>query len=129
VLSADLFSEENKLDDKPVAEMPTLSLRVRIILYAATWAAALLAIDLRLWPLAYLFPAGLFAFLPPGQPDEKWAIPLLCIGWLIYILHAVFFFRARRRKIIWILYAGLLLLFVCNVGGCHQMLRGTPYGH
>jgi hypothetical protein len=114
--------------DKPVAEIPTVSIRARIILYAATWCAALLAIDPRLWALAYLFPAGLFAFLPPGQPDEKWAIPLLCLGWAIYLVHAVFFFRARRRKTIWILYAVLLLLFVCNVGGCHQMLRGTGYG-
>jgi hypothetical protein len=23
----------------------------------------------------------------------------------------------------------LLLLLACNAGGCHQMLRGTPYGH
>ncbi|MEY2488415.1 MAG: hypothetical protein QOC70_357 [Verrucomicrobiota bacterium] len=115
-------------DDKPVAEKSTVSLRARIILYAATWAAALFAIDLRLWSLAYLFPAGLFAFLPPGQPDEKWAIPLLCLGWAIYIVQAVFFFRARQRKTLWILYAVLLLLFVCNVGGCHQMLRGTGYG-
>lgn len=115
-------------DDKPVAEKSTVSLRARIILYAATWAAALFAIDLRLLPLVYLFPAGLFAFLPPGQPDEKWAIPLLCLGWAVYVVHAVFFFRARRRKTIWILYAVLLLLFVCNVGGCHQMLRGTGYG-
>jgi hypothetical protein len=115
-------------ENEPVAEISTVSLRVRIILYAATWCAALLAIDVRLWALAYLFPAGLFAFLPPGQPDEKWAIPLLCLGWAIYIVHAVFFFRARRRKTIWILYAVLLLLFVCNVGGCHEMLRGTGYG-
>lgn len=115
-------------DDKPVAEKSTVSLRARIILYAATWAAALFAIDLRLWSLAYLFPAGLFAFLPPGQPDEKWAIPLLCLGWALYLTHAVFFFRARRGKTIWILYVLLLGLFICNVGGCHQMLRGTGYG-
>jgi hypothetical protein len=115
-------------ENKPVTEISAVSLRVRIILYVASWAAALVAIDLRLWPLAYLFPAGLFAFLPPGQPDEKWAIPLLCLGWAIYIVHAVFFFHARPRKTIWILYAVLLLLFACNVGGCHQMLRGTGYG-
>lgn len=116
------------LEDKPVTEILTVSLRVRIILYAATWTAALLAIDVRLWALAYLFPAGLFAFLPPGQPDEKWATPLLFLGWAIYIVHAVFFFRARRSRAIWILYAVLLLLLVGNVGGCHQMLRGTGYG-
>ena len=112
-----------------MTETSSVSLRVRIILYAATWAAALLLIDVRLWALVYMFPAGLFAFLPPGQPDEKWAIPLLCLGWLIYVTHAVFFFRARKTKIIWILYAVFLLLLICNVGGCHQMLRGTPYGH
>ena len=115
-------------ENKSVAKNSAVSLRARIILYAATWCAALLAIDPRLWALAYLFPAGLFAFLPPGEPDEKWANPLLCLGWAIYVVHAFFFFRARQRKTIWLLYAVLLLLFVCNVGGCHQMLRGTGYG-
>lgn len=115
-------------EDKPATAIPTVSLRARIILYAATWCAALLAIDLRLWALVYLFPAGLFAFLPPGQPDEKWANPLLCFGWAIYIVHAVFFFRTRQRKTVWILFAVLVVLLVCNVGGCHQMLQGTPYG-
>jgi hypothetical protein len=51
------------------------------------------------------------------------------LGWVIYILHAVFFFRARQRKAVWIWYAVLLLLLVSNFGGCHQMLRGTGYGH
>jgi hypothetical protein len=92
------------------------------------WGAVLLAIDSRLWPLVYMFPIGLFAFMPPGQADEKWALPLLFLGWGIYILHAVFFFRARQRKTIWIWYGVLLLLFICNVGGCHHMLRGTGYG-
>jgi hypothetical protein len=116
-------------DAKLAAENSTVSVRTRIILYAGAWAAALLTFDLRLWPFVYMFPAGFFAYLPPGTDDEKWAIPLLCVGWLIYIVHALFFFRARRRKVIWVLYAVLLLLFVCNVGGCHHMLRGTPYGH
>lgn len=107
----------------------SVSLRVRIILYAAAWAAALLAIDVRLWTLVYLFPAGLFAFIPSGFVEAKWGIPLLVLGWIVYLVHAVFFFRVRRPKTIWILYAMLLLLLVCNVGGCHQMLRGTPYGH
>lgn len=114
-------------EDKPVTELSTVSLRLRIILYAATWCAALLAIDPRLWALVYMFPMGLFAYIPPGQ-GEALGLPLLFLGWAIYIVHAVSFFRARRCKTIWILYAVLLLLFVCNVGGCHQMLRGTGYG-
>jgi hypothetical protein len=112
-----------------VTEISPVSFRVRIILYAAAWAAALLVIDVRLWALVYMFPTGLFAFIPAGFADAKWGIPLLVLGWIIYIVHAVFFFRARRRKAIWILYAVLLLLFLCDVGGCHQMLQGTPYGH
>ena len=117
------MSEEN-----PVAEVSTVSLRVRAVLYVASWAAALLALDYRLWALVYLFPAGLFAFMPPGM-DGKWARPLLCLGWAIYILHAVFFFRARQRRAVWIWFGVLLLLLAGNVGGCHQMLRGTGYGH
>lgn len=116
-------------ENKPVAEISTVSLRTRVLLYASGWAAALLAIDLRLWSLVYMFPMGLFAFFPPGTADEKWAVPLLVLGWVIYVVHAVFYFRAQRRKTIWIWYAVLLLLLVCNAGGCHQMLQGTPYGH
>lgn len=115
-------------ENKPVEEISTVSLRTRVILYAASGAAVLLAIDLRLWSLAYLFPAGLFAFIPPGLNDEKWAVPLLVLGWVIYFVHAVFYFRARQRKAIWILYAVLLILLLFNTGGCHHMLRGTGYG-
>ncbi|PYJ12040.1 MAG: hypothetical protein DMF06_00855 [Verrucomicrobia bacterium] len=116
-------------DARSATENSAVSFWTRTILYVGTWAAALLTIDLRLWPMVYLFPAGLFAFLPPGEPDEKWATPLLCLGWLVYIVQAIFFFRANRRRIFWVWYAVLLLLLICNVGGCHQMLRGTPYGH
>jgi len=112
-----------------VTEISPVSLRVRIILYAAAWAAALLTIDVRLWALVYMFPTGLFAFIPSGLADAKWGIPLLVLGWVIYVVHAILFFRAQRRKTIWILSAVLLLLLVGNVGGCHQMLQGTPYGH
>ena len=117
------------LENKPVAEISTVSLRTRVLLYATSWAAVLLAIDLRLWSLVYMFPMGLFAFFPPGTADEKWAVPLLVLGWVIYVVHAVFYFRARRRKAIWIVYAVLLVLLVFNTGGCHHMLRGTGYGH
>jgi hypothetical protein len=117
------------LENQPVRAITTVSIRARLILYVASWAAALLVIDLRLWALVYLFPAGLFAFFPSRFIDEKWATPLLVLGWIIYIVHAVLFFRARARKTIWILYAVLLALFLCNVGGCHQMLHGTGYGH
>jgi uncharacterized membrane protein (UPF0182 family) len=124
--SADLVPGGEK--DKPVTETSTVSLRVRIILYAAAWAAALLTIDVRLWALVYMFPTGLFAFIPAGFADAKWGIPLLVLGWIIYLVHGILFFRAQRRKTIWILSAVLLLLLVCNVGGCHHMLQGTPYG-
>jgi hypothetical protein len=75
-----------------------------------------------------MFPMGLFAFIPPGPADEQWAVPLLVLGWVIYIVHAFFYFRARRRKAIWILYAALLVLLAFNTGGCHHMLSGTGYG-
>lgn len=112
-----------------MTEASSVSLRVRIILYAAAWAAALLAIDVRLWALVYMFPTGLFAFIPSGFADAKWGIPLLVLGWIIYLGHAVFFFRTRNHKTFWIWFAVLVLLLLCNLGGCHQMLQGTPYGH
>lgn len=115
-------------EDKAETEITTVSIRTRIVLYAATWAAALLAIDLRLWALVYMFPAGLFVLIPSEFVEGR-AIPLLVLGWVIYVVHAVFYFRARRRKTIWILYAVLLLLLLSNVGGCYRMLQGTGYGH
>lgn len=123
-----LDTEKTMFENKPVEEISTISHRTRLILYAASGAAVLLAIDLRLWSLVYMFPMGLFAFIPPGPADEEWAVPLLVLGWVIYIVHAVFFFRARRRRAIWILYAVLLVLLVFNTGGCHHMLSGTGYG-
>jgi hypothetical protein len=71
-----------------------------------------------------MFPMGLVAFIPPGHAVKEWGSSLLFLGWAIYIVHAVFFFRAQR-KAIWILSAALLLLLVCNVAGCHHVLRGT----
>lgn len=110
-------------EDKPAAEVLTVSLRTRVLLYAATWAAALLAVDPRLWALVYLFPTGLFAFIRPGQIAAEWGLPLLFFSWTIYIVHAVVFFRTRRRENVWVLYALLLMLLISNVAGCHQMLR------
>lgn len=109
----------------------SVSFRLRLILYVATWIAVLIAIDVRLWALAYMLPLGIFSLLlPPGfasEAVEGWT--LLVVGWLIYVVHGIFYFRARRPRAVWILYGALVLVLVCNVGGCREMLKGTGYGH
>jgi len=108
----------------------TVSFRLRLMLYVATWIAVLIAVDVRLAALAYMFPSGIFKVLFPPRiaADPAWGWIFLGIGWVIYIVHAVLYFRARRPRTIWILYGVLVLILVCNVGGCRQMLQGTGYG-
>jgi len=56
-----------------------------------------------------LFPLGLTAFLvPPGSLREGWAAMFVPVG--VYLVHAIFYFRARtsRKTVIW--FAVLIIL-------------------
>ena len=98
-------------------------MRAKIIFYCVTWIIALVATDpsLKYAALVYMFPMGLIGFV---------SSPILINGWValfsstaVYVAHAVFFFRARRRQITIALGAVLVILLICNVSGCREMLN------
>ncbi len=102
----------------------------RVLSYVGAWVATLFALDARLLPLAYMFPMGLYAAVvrpdSGNGPDTGW--PLIIGGWLLYLVHAVIFFRARTSRSFWVAAGVLVLLLVVNIGGCQVMLKGTGYG-
>jgi hypothetical protein len=102
----------------------TIRLRYKISAYCAAWILAFFATDptLGLWSLVYMFPLGLFVFLPPGhRPDSGWTV--LAAGWLIYLAHGFFYFRSRERRSAIVLLLLLVALLMCNVSGCRVMIH------
>ncbi len=107
------------------AESPVFTRhRVKIISYVAVWLLALFVTNpaATYWPFVYMFPLGLAAFVFPTGPHGSgpaWLVGL----WLLYLFHAVLFFRARTKRatILWFLFLALLL--TCNVAGCRNMLN------
>ena len=101
-----------------------VSRRIKIAGYVGAWLIALVATNPtgNLWPLVYMFPLGLAGiFFPPGLRGEGWWLLLSC--YLVYILHAHFFFRARQRRATYLWFALLVLLLICNVSGCREMIN------
>ena len=108
---------------KAAAPAGKASRRAKVFAYAIAWVAALIATNptASLFPLIYMFPMGLaHPVLPVGTRIDGDAI--LLGGYLIYIVHAVAFFRSRSKRVTWILFAVLALLLICNVGGCRAMI-------
>ena len=102
----------------------SVSLRYKILAYAAAWIAALIVTDpsFGLLPLAYMFPLGLArVVLPAGTNASGWTV--LGFFWVIYAGHAVLFFRSKnvRATIIWL--ALLIVLFAGNIAGCRDMIH------
>ena len=99
------------------------SRRAKLITYVAVWLLALIATnpsgDYAL--LVYLFPMGLArVFYPPRLHDDGLIILVVC--YLIYVVHAVFYFRARRVRSSYLWLAILVALLICNVSGCREMI-------
>ena len=96
--------------------------RSKIIAYVAVWLVALFATDpsLGLWALAWMFPLGLFALIPPSWQELGGRF-----GWWaasrFYVDPRRFLFpRPRKsRDLFW--FAILVLLLVGNVAGCRSM--------
>ena len=99
------------------------SRRVKIIAYVAAWVIALIATNptAHLFLLIYLFPMGLaHLVLPVGSSLDGRVV--LAGSYVIYIAHAVLFFRSRSKRLTYIWFAILALLLICNVGGCRAMI-------
>jgi len=96
----------------------------KIAAYVAAWIGALVATDptFGLLPLIYMFPLGLFAFVPPGYREANgWLV--MISGVLLYVVHAFFYFRAHTTLTSAILYLVLLILLMCDAAGCRAMIH------
>jgi hypothetical protein len=98
-----------------------IPLKYKIIAYIATWLVALFATNPngKYWPLIYMFPLGLAAFV--NYHSGGWSLLAACIG--IYLAHAYFYFRTRKVWSTLLLFGGLVALLICNVSGCRAMLN------
>ena len=94
----------------------------KIVAYVAIWIIALLLTAPGLWPLAYIFPLGLIAVFDRHLAnDGGWAV---LIGlYLVYIVHGFFYFRSKATPRTLILFGVLVVLLICNVAGCREMIH------
>src|SRR3954468_2984549 len=110
-------------DDEQPADRARVRPLYKIIIYVGIWLAALFATNPSAGyrPMVYLFPLGLAAFvnLRWGNDGGWWA---LGIGFAIYLVHAVFFFRSRTARSTMILFGLLVVILICNVAGCRAQL-------
>jgi len=94
----------------------------KIIAYVAAAFAALLAMGLGSWPLAYMFPLGLVAVFDRHLAnDGGWGV--LIGTWLVYVVHGYFYFRSKTTTQTLILYGVLVILLIGNVAGCREMIH------
>ena len=101
-----------------------MQLRFKIICYVVAWFAALFATNPggKYWPLAYMFPLGLAAFLGRYWANTNgWAVFGGCIA--VYVVHGWFYFSSRKLWSTLLLFGVLAVLLICNVSGCHAMLN------
>jgi hypothetical protein len=94
----------------------------KIAAYVAAWIGALVATDptFGLLPVIYMFPLGLFAFVPPEHRQVNgWFVIVSAV--LLYVVHGFFYFRARTTLTGAILYLILLALLFSNAVGCRAM--------
>jgi putative effector of murein hydrolase LrgA (UPF0299 family) len=95
--------------------------RLKTIAYVGVWLVALFATNPSgsLWALAWMFPLGLFALIPPAwqEAGRVW----LAAGFALYLIHAFFYFRAREKRSAYLWFVILVLALLGNVAGCRSM--------
>ena len=75
-----------------------------------------------MWPLAHMFPLGLIAVFDRHLAnDGGWGV---LIGlYVVYIVHGFFYFRSKTTLRTAILFGVLIVLLMCNVAGCREMIH------
>jgi hypothetical protein len=119
------------MNESPTSEAQPRSL-YWVGLYFLAWAVALLvtAQNRAALMVAWLFPIGLFGYfdLPSGEEGSTVSC-FLAIGWLIYIVHAIAYFRARHPEAKFFLLLALGFILTFNVAGCrHRIAEGKQAG-
>ena|SRR6516162_6442034 len=108
--------------DTREARQRPVRLRYKIIAYVATWIAALLLTAPDMWWLAYIFPLGLVAVIDHQLANDG-GRGVLIGCYVVYIVHAFFFFRSKTTLRTAILYSVLVILLIGNVAGCREMIH------
>ena len=101
-----------------------MRLKFKIICYIVAWLAAFFATNPsgKYWPLVYMFPLGLAAFLSRYWANTGgWGVFAGCIA--VYLVHAWFYFRSRTLRSTLVLFGVLAILLICNVSGCRAMIN------
>ena len=101
-----------------------MRLKFKLICYVVAWLAAFFATNPsgKYWPLAYMFPLGLAAFLSRYWTNTGgWGVFAGCIA--VYLVHAWFYFRSRTWRSTLFLFGILVILLICNVSGCRSMIN------
>ena len=94
----------------------------KIVAYVATWIIALAVTAPGMWPLAYLFPLGLLAVFNRHLANAGGWGTLIGL-YLVYIVHAYFYFRSKTTIRTVTLFGVLVVLLTCNVAGCRGMIH------
>jgi hypothetical protein len=105
-------------------EFPKSPVRLsyKIIAYVAIWIVALLLTAPGLWPLAWMFPLGLVAVIDRHTANAGgWAVLIGCYA--VYLVHGFFYFRSKTTTRTVILYGVLVVLLLCNIAGCRDMMQ------
>ncbi len=100
------------------------SRRTGIIAYIVAWLLALIATSPsgRFLSLAWMFPIGLLRIFYPTSllGGGTWQLPGC---YLVYLFHALGYFRARTKFSTALWLALLVALLICNVTGCREMIN------
>lgn len=109
-------------DSEAVEKAGQVRLLYKIVVYVAAWIIALLLTAPGMWPLAYMFPLGLIAVFDKHLAnDGGWGV---FFGlYIVYIVHAYFYFRSRTTMRTAILFGVLLVMLTCNVAGCREIIH------
>jgi hypothetical protein len=97
-------------------------LHYKILAYIATWTAALLLTAPGMRPLVYMFPLGLVPVIDRHLANDGGRRVLIGC-YVVYIVHAFFFFRSKTTLRTAILYGVLVILLIGNVAGCREMIH------
>jgi hypothetical protein len=69
-----------------------------------------------------MFPLGLAGVIDRHLANGgSWGVMIGC--YLIYIVHAYFYFRSKTTTQAVFLYGVLIVLLIGNVAGCHEMIH------
>ena len=99
-----------------------MNIQKKASLYIAVWGLALFILLVLGAPVYWIpfLPLGLILTSTPIQFNNLF--PFILVVWVLYLIHAVFYFNIKKPIPLWILYGFLVIVLVINVHGCQQLI-------